>query len=746
MEVKYLWGNYAFDHIVSEALGNSGGILYAWDSNVFHKKHHIISDNFVACTEIRKWVADYKCKQKGCTRDVTDKLRDIDKLLDQGEVTDDILLSRLDLMKQLHDLKSSDNRDLFQKAKVRINFQFPNKLNQEQVSDLESPVPNDEIRNAVWGCGENKSPRPDGFTFEFFRKFWPVVGPDFCTAVQWFFKHGYFASGCNSSFVTLIPKTADLKMTTFLLNRQILDGPFIVNEILARCKYKNQHAMIFKVDLAKAYDYIRWDYLDDVLNAFGFGHKWRSWIQGFQIDDSLSISHLFYADDAIFIGDWSNENLNGILNTLNCFALLSGMSINLNKSQILGLGIRDVIVFEAAKVLGCEDETVNKLSKRLSKWKLKTLSIGGRLTLLKSVLGSTPIYNMSIFKVPKSVLSKMENMRRNFFHGIQEGEKKIAWVKWHTVLANKKFGAIHGSDSSPLSAAYPSIWGSIIKEFNSLKDQGVDIFSHCKNRIGNGIHTPFWKDFWIGDQRLSGLFPRLFALESLKDITVAEKLQSSVVASWVCDLNGDGTFRVKDVRNVLDECFLPKADVSTRWVKFVPIKINIFAWKVVLDRLPTRVNLVNKNVAMESVLCPLCVADLEDTSHLLFNCSLARDVTRLVCRWWNLGVHSFSSYANWLDWFKYFRIGSKLKVILEGTFYVTWWSLWNIRNQTLFGSKKPRKESIFDDIVLRVFNWCSSRENSETKEEDVNEDESDHNNEQYTFEVDDDDGQFDDLN
>ncbi|GJU28038.1 hypothetical protein Tco_1166659 [Tanacetum coccineum] len=47
------------------------------------------------------------------------------------------------------------------------------------VSDLEASVSDEEIRKAVWGCGENKSPGPDGFTFEFFRKFWTVVGPDF---------------------------------------------------------------------------------------------------------------------------------------------------------------------------------------------------------------------------------------------------------------------------------------------------------------------------------------------------------------------------------------------------------------------------------------------------------------------------------------------------------------------------------------------------------------------------------------
>ncbi|GKB90994.1 hypothetical protein Tco_0963266, partial [Tanacetum coccineum] len=97
-------------------------------------------------------------------------------------------------------------------SRGRFNFCFPNRLNSEQVTDLESPILCDEIRDAVWACSENKSPGPDGFTFEFFRKFWDVIGPDLCTSVQWFFEHGSFATGCNSSFVVLIPKNLDPKV------------------------------------------------------------------------------------------------------------------------------------------------------------------------------------------------------------------------------------------------------------------------------------------------------------------------------------------------------------------------------------------------------------------------------------------------------------------------------------------------------------------------------------------------------
>ncbi|GKE21083.1 hypothetical protein Tco_1432595, partial [Tanacetum coccineum] len=85
---------------------------------------------------------------------------------------------------------------------------------QQKVAELENPITRDEIRNAVWACGENKSPGPDGFTFEFFRKFWNIIGSDLCVAVEWFFDHSSFTKGCNSSFVALISKTHDPKFVS----------------------------------------------------------------------------------------------------------------------------------------------------------------------------------------------------------------------------------------------------------------------------------------------------------------------------------------------------------------------------------------------------------------------------------------------------------------------------------------------------------------------------------------------------
>ncbi|GJS16075.1 RNA-directed DNA polymerase, eukaryota [Tanacetum coccineum] len=107
-------------------------------------------------------------------------------------------------------------------------------------------------------------------------------------------------------------------------------------------------------------------------------------------------------------------------------------------------------------------------------------------------------------------------------------------------------------------------------------------------------------------------FPWLYALEENIDLSIANKIHAPITSSFrrpvhgYLDLKGVWIFRVKDVRNLLDESFLPKVEVPTRWIKSIPIKVNVFAWKLFLDRLPTRSNLARRNVTVPSLACSLC--------------------------------------------------------------------------------------------------------------------------------------------
>ena len=65
-----------------------------------------------------------------------------------------------------------------------------------------------------------------------------------------------------------------------------------------------------------------------------------------------------------------------------------------------------------------------RFQKRLSGWKGKLLSAGGKLVLINSVLNSLPLFMFSFFEVPREVLKKMDFYRSRFFWQSNENKKK----------------------------------------------------------------------------------------------------------------------------------------------------------------------------------------------------------------------------------------------------------------------------------------------------------------------------------
>ncbi|GKA99757.1 RNA-directed DNA polymerase, eukaryota [Tanacetum coccineum] len=178
---------------------------------------------------------------------------------------------------------------------------------------------------------------------------------------------------------------------------------------------------------------------------------------------------------------------------------------------------------------------------------------------------------------------------------------------------------------------------------------------------------------------------------------------------WVCSISGDGSFSVKDIRNSLDDLFLPSWPEPTRWVKSIPIKINVFTWRARRDCLPTRSNLIRRGISLDSDNCPICCSTGEDASHVFFQCELAQAVMRYICRWWDLEWQQWSSFSEWNQWFSNLRITFNSKSLLEGVFSVAWWSIWLFRNRLLFGDKPPSRSTIIDDIVSSSFLWIKNR-------------------------------------
>ncbi|GJS33899.1 hypothetical protein Tco_0532281 [Tanacetum coccineum] len=77
--------------------------------------------------------------------------------------------------------------------RLQVNLEFPNKLNLDQQFNLELEVSRDEIKRAVWDCGTDRSPGPDGFTFGFYRRYSSFLEKDMEQAVRYFFHNGAFS-------------------------------------------------------------------------------------------------------------------------------------------------------------------------------------------------------------------------------------------------------------------------------------------------------------------------------------------------------------------------------------------------------------------------------------------------------------------------------------------------------------------------------------------------------------------------
>ncbi|GKB59408.1 reverse transcriptase domain, reverse transcriptase zinc-binding domain protein [Tanacetum coccineum] len=141
-------------------------------------------------------------------------------------------------------------------------------------------------------------------------------------------------------------------------------------------------------------------------------------------DTNISLHQ--YADDTLFFGEWYKTNALCLVHIFKYFHDVSGLKINLVKCQLFGISVRLADVENIARsiiclysslpftYLGLEawDEVVNRFSNKLSMWKAKLLFVGGRLTPVKSVLRSLPLYFFSIFKASKIAISRLESIRR----------------------------------------------------------------------------------------------------------------------------------------------------------------------------------------------------------------------------------------------------------------------------------------------------------------------------------------------
>jgi len=139
------------------------------------------------------------------------------------------------------------------------------------------------------------------------------------------------------------------------------------------------------------------------------------------------LSHLQFADDTLLLSTKSWANVRALREILTLFEAMSGLKVNYHKSILVGINVDESWLSEAALVLSCKigripfmylslpisgdarhlifwEPIIDRIKSRLSDWKSRNLSFGGRLILLKSVMSSLHVYALSFFS-PSGIIS-----------------------------------------------------------------------------------------------------------------------------------------------------------------------------------------------------------------------------------------------------------------------------------------------------------------------------------------------------
>lgn len=181
---------------------------------------------------------------------------------------------------------------------------------------------------------------------------------------------------------------------------------------------------------------------------------------------------------------------------------------------------------------------MSKIKSILSKWKGKNISMGGKATLVQSVLSAMPTYCLSFYKIPKKTIREIVKIQRNFLWGGSEDTYRIPWVSWDNICKTKEEGglgiknlglfnkALLGKWVWRLVTEEERLWVRVIKSkygvVGEIERRGgrrrrclnwwrylMRIYrgenglggmrEQLTREVGNGENIYFWWDNWVGD-------------------------------------------------------------------------------------------------------------------------------------------------------------------------------------------------------------------------------------------------------
>ena len=388
----------------------------------------------------------------------------------------------------------------------------------------------------------------------------------------------------------VLPSIINQDQTGFIKGRYIGENIFKLQNIMDYADEENLPSIILSVDFEKAFDCLKWDFIESTLRVFKFGPSIIRWIKLFYTDINSKIinngwlseefypqrgarqgcplsPYIFiicaeilanqirndnqiqglsigakqflisqYADDTILTLRYNEETLKRVIEIFKWFEQLSGLKVNLDKTEIFPIGpiknnyqiiCPDLEIKWSTgpiKILGVEiyheyentikanySKALQKIKYHLNMWKLRKLTYFGKIVILNTYVLSQLVYLMSVIPTPPPHILK--EIEQNIFLFIWNGPRDK--IKRHVLYFKKEYGGLSVPDvitkNKALKMAWikriindnPRTWSSFIYKHTPIKTIDFWNFNLNKsdtNQICKKYHNHFIKDiisFWF---------------------------------------------------------------------------------------------------------------------------------------------------------------------------------------------------------------------------------------------------------
>ncbi|XP_074303386.1 uncharacterized protein LOC141637872 [Silene latifolia] len=289
-------------------------------------------------------------------------------------------------------------------------------LTKEHCDLLIAPITGEEVKNAMFGILGTKAPGPDGYSSQFFKDNWGIVGNDVIAVVQGAFQSGQLLKQCNNTIITLIPK---------------VDLPENVLQFRPIAYYNTIYKCLSKVLCARL-----GQILPEVISA-----SQSAFIKGRDIVGNILICQDL---NKLYNRKTSSPRIMMKLDLQKAYDSLikeievaSGIKRGVVPFRYLGVNVS----LKRLYVMDCNC-LVEKVVDRIRSLGSRKLSYAGRVMLIKAVLQTLHSYWARIFILPKTVIGKIEAICRAYLWHGSDHKESSGLVSWENICQSKKHGGL----------------------------------------------------------------------------------------------------------------------------------------------------------------------------------------------------------------------------------------------------------------------------------------------------------------